>query len=52
MINLAGNRLSYGGHKTQRPFGFVTPMAPEPMSPESDSQSAKQVEEKGYIMSC
>ena len=44
--NLAGNCLSYGGQEAKGPLGFVAPVAPKPMSPASDSQSAKQSKEK------
>ena len=45
-LYLAGNSLSYGGQEAKGPLGFVAPVAPEPMSPASDSKSAKQIKEK------
>jgi len=49
IIDLAGNSLSYGGQEAKGPPGFIAPVAPEPMSPASDSKSAKQAEGKSYI---
>ncbi len=49
IIHLAGNSLGHGGQEPKGPLGLKAPVTPQPMSPTSDSQSTKEVNENSYV---